>query len=76
MCLVPEVGAELRSLDWLKRLEYVDVRDASQPDLGHPLVIGAPLLEQMHVLTPDNSRMYGGFKAFRWMAWRLPLLSW
>jgi predicted DCC family thiol-disulfide oxidoreductase YuxK len=63
----------LRSFDWLKRLDYVDVRDPSQADLQNPLVIGAPLLDQMHVLTPDNSKIYGGFAAFRWMAWRLPL---
>ena len=63
----------LKSFDWLRRLEYVDVREAGQAVLQHPLVVGAPLLEQMHVLTPDNSRIYGGIAAFRWMAWRLPL---
>jgi predicted DCC family thiol-disulfide oxidoreductase YuxK len=63
----------LRSFDWLNRLEYIDVRDVNQPLLQHPLVIGAPVLDQMHVLTPDNSRIYGGFAAFRWLAWRLPL---
>ena len=27
----------------------------------------------MHLLTPDGKRLYHGFGAFRWMAWRLPL---
>jgi hypothetical protein len=28
----------------------------------------------MHVLTPDGRRVYHGFAALRWLAWRLPLL--
>jgi len=64
----------LRSLDWFTRLEFVDVRDTTLPDLHNPLVVGAPLLDQMHVLTPDGSAIYGGFAAFRWLAWRLPPL--
>jgi len=63
----------LKSVDWLKRLDFVDVRDTSQPLMQHPLLVGAPVLDQMHVLTPDNTRLYGGFAAFRWMAWRLPI---
>jgi hypothetical protein len=31
-------------------------------------------MEEMHVLPPDRSQIYAGFKAFRWMAWRLPPL--
>ncbi len=64
----------LRRLDWLHRLEYVDVRRPDEPLLLHPLVAGAPLLEQMHVLPPAGTRIYGGFAAFRWLAWRLPPL--
>src|SRR5262245_60897489 len=64
----------LRKLDWFHRLEYVSARETSQEVLRHPLVEGAPLLEEMHLLTPDGKRIYHGFGAFRWMAWRLPLL--
>lgn len=31
-------------------------------------------LEEMHVLTPDGTRLLSGFAALRWLAWRLPLL--
>jgi predicted DCC family thiol-disulfide oxidoreductase YuxK len=34
----------------------------------------APLLDEMHLLTPDGSRLYHGFGALRWLAWRLPAL--
>ena len=27
----------------------------------------------MHVLTPDRRQAYAGYRAFRWIAWRLPL---
>jgi predicted DCC family thiol-disulfide oxidoreductase YuxK len=27
----------------------------------------------MRVVTPDRKRAYAGFKAFRWMSWRMPL---
>ena len=62
----------LQRLDWLGKLEYVDARDTSLPLLSEPLVAGAPLLDQMHVLTP-RGRLYGGYHAIRAIAWRLPL---
>ena len=65
--------ALVKKLDWLGRLAYVDVRDASQPLLQQPPVAGAPLLEQMHVLTP-RGRFYAGYRAIRAIAWRVPLL--
>src|SRR5947208_13630713 len=65
--------AILRSLDWLRRLEYVNARDSEQPLLLQSPVVGAPLLDEMHLLTPDGKRLFHGFGAFRWMAWRLPL---
>jgi predicted DCC family thiol-disulfide oxidoreductase YuxK len=64
--------AILRKLDWLGRLEYVNSRDADQPILRAPPIATAPLLDEMHLLTPDGKRLYHGFGAFRWMAWRLP----
>lgn len=63
----------VRRLDWLSLLEFVNVRDAEQPVLREPSVAGAPLLEQMHVLTRVG-KLYGGYGAVRWIAWRLPLL--
>ena len=63
----------LKNLDWLGKLAYVNVRDVTQPILREPPVAGAPLLEQMHVLPAGATSMYGGYRAIRWLAWRLPL---
>ena len=66
--------AVLRRLDWLGVLAYHSARDADHlPPSGAPLNPDR-LLEEMHVLTPDRRCAYAGFQAFRWMAWRLPLL--
>ena len=62
----------LRRLDWLGRLTYVDARGPSRLPPGASLD-PARLLEEMHVLTPDR-RVYHGFGALRWLAWRLPPL--
>ena len=66
--------AFLRRLDWFGRLDYVNVRDASEPPLQNPSVQRAPLLEQMHLLTPHGRALLAGFHALRWLAWRLPIL--
>jgi predicted DCC family thiol-disulfide oxidoreductase YuxK len=63
----------LKKLDWLGKLDYVNVRDESQPILKDPLVAVAPLLEQMHVVPKEGGALYGGYSAIRFIAWRLPL---
>jgi predicted DCC family thiol-disulfide oxidoreductase YuxK len=64
--------ALLRRLDWLGRLRFQDARDSSHlPDL--PLNPQG-LLEQMHVVAPGGHRAYAGFRALRYLAWRLPAL--
>src|SRR5262245_9919975 len=64
----------LRSLDWYNALAFANVRDPEQvPQLPQP-VEPKRLLEEMHLLTPDAGHIYHGFRALRWMAWRLPLL--
>jgi predicted DCC family thiol-disulfide oxidoreductase YuxK len=62
----------LKELDWLGKLDYVNVRDAAQPFLKEAPIAGAPLLEQMHVSPRDGQHLYGGYRAIRWLAWRLP----
>ena len=63
----------LRKLDWLGKLQFQDARDVAHlPPCDEPLD-PKRLLEEMHVVTPDGRRAYAGFRAFRWMAWRLPL---
>jgi predicted DCC family thiol-disulfide oxidoreductase YuxK len=64
----------LRRLDWLGRPTYVDVRDEIQlagVDLG---VEPERLLEEMHLIPAGEAKIYHGFGALRWMAWRLPAL--
>jgi predicted DCC family thiol-disulfide oxidoreductase YuxK len=63
----------LKKLDWLSRLHVQDARDvANLPACDKPLE-PKKLLEEMHVVTPDRRHAHAGFRAFRWMAWRLPL---
>jgi predicted DCC family thiol-disulfide oxidoreductase YuxK len=62
----------LKRLDWLNRLHLQNARDTDRlPPSREPLVL-QKLLDEMHVVTPDRNRAYAGFRAFRWMAWRLP----
>jgi predicted DCC family thiol-disulfide oxidoreductase YuxK len=63
----------LKKLDWLGKLDFVNVRDETQDFLKAAPIAGAPLLEQMHVLPGDGRRLYGGYAAIRWLAWRLPM---
>jgi predicted DCC family thiol-disulfide oxidoreductase YuxK len=66
----------LKRLDWFKRLQFQDCRDTAHlPPSRVPLDPKA-LLEQMHLLTPNRRRVHAGFRAFRWMAWRIPVTWW
>lgn len=73
LCPLCRAGVRLlKRLDWLGRLHYRDCRDpANLPPSAVPLD-PQKLLEEMHLVTPDRERVYVGFAAFRWMAWRLP----
>ena len=62
----------LKSLDWFKRLAMQNARETDHwPAAAEPLSL-PKMLEEMHLVTPDGQRIYAGFSAFRWMAWRLP----
>src|SRR5262249_11311816 len=64
----------LKRLDWLGVLRYQDAREVPHlPPSATPLDPDR-VLEEMHVLTPDGRGLYHGFRALRWLAWRLPLL--
>jgi predicted DCC family thiol-disulfide oxidoreductase YuxK len=64
----------LARLDWLGRLRYQDARDTARRPACEVPLDPKRLLEEMHVVTPDRKRAYAGYRAFRWMAWRLPPL--
>ncbi len=66
--------ALLQRLDWRGRLAFVNFRDQDNPLLKAPVLAQARLVDEMHLLTPDGSRLYHGFGALRWLAWRLPAL--
>ncbi len=64
----------LKPLDWLGRVHFQDARDVGHlPPCDEPLV-PKRLLEEMHLVTPDRRQAFAGFRAFRWLAWRLPVL--
>ncbi len=64
----------LKRLDWRHRLHFQDCRDtANWPESAVPLDL-KKLLEEMHIVTPDRKRAYAGYRAFRYMAWRIPVL--
>lgn len=65
--------AWLKRLDWLRKIDCRDARVSENiPNLDPPLK-PERLLEEMHLVTP-RQMVYHGFKAFRYMAWRMPLL--
>ena len=64
--------AVLKKLDWFRKVDYRDARDPANVPADPPLEL-ARMLEEMHLVTTDG-RVYHGFGAFRWMAWRLPIL--
>ena len=64
----------LKKLDWLGALDYADARHPGPALLGRLPVPPERLLDEMHLLPAAGGEVYHGFRAFRWMAWRLPLL--
>jgi predicted DCC family thiol-disulfide oxidoreductase YuxK len=63
----------LKRLDWLGMLTYVNARDRQQLPASDAPLDPERLVQEMHVLTPDGRRLYHGFAALRWIAWRLPV---
>ncbi len=62
----------LTRLDWLRRLEFVDFREAADPKVQELAIPKERLEAEMHVVS--GSRIDHGFGAFRLIAWQLPLL--
>jgi predicted DCC family thiol-disulfide oxidoreductase YuxK len=64
--------AVLKPLDWLGRLHFQSARDLEKLPHSREPLDPQKLIEEMHVVTPDREHAHAGFRAFRWMAWRLP----
>jgi predicted DCC family thiol-disulfide oxidoreductase YuxK len=63
---------QLRSLDWLGRLEYLDARHPENFPSDLPPLDPVRLMEEMHVVTP-RGQVLAGFYGIRYLAWFLPL---
>lgn len=66
--------AILKKLDWLRAVDYQDGRDVQHLPATEPPLDPKRLIEEMHLVTADRRRVYHGFGAFRWLAWRMPAL--
>src|SRR5438874_2395074 len=64
----------IKRFDWLHAIRFQDARDLDALPQREPPLDPQRLLQEMHLITPDNKHVYRGFGAFRWIAWRLPLL--
>ena len=64
----------LRRLDWRHALTYVNFRDGKDPIVQSVPTTKERLHEEMHVWPASRNGLYHGFAAFRFIAWRLPLL--
>lgn len=64
----------LRRLDWLGRLRFHDCRDTAGIPAHSAHLDPARMIQEMHVLTPDRTVAFHGFRAVRWIAGRLPVL--
>jgi predicted DCC family thiol-disulfide oxidoreductase YuxK len=64
----------LKRLDWLHRLRFHNCRDkvGIPPNAAH--LDPARMIQEMHVLTPDRTAAYSGYRAVRWLAGRIPVL--
>ena len=63
----------VKRFDWRKKLFYQNSRDRRNLPKADVPLDPDKLLEEMHLLTPDRKRVFTGFDAFRWMAFRIPL---
>ena len=64
----------LKRLDWFGVVRYATARDTAALPVTEPPLAPERLLQEMHLLPAEGGRVYHGFGAFRWLAWRLPLL--
>lgn len=62
----------LERLDWLGRLQFIDIHNRAQCEGDLPDVSYADMLRRMYVKRPDG-KWFGGFAAFRAIAAVIPL---
>jgi predicted DCC family thiol-disulfide oxidoreductase YuxK len=62
----------VKALDWLNRVEFLDLHDASAVQTRFPNMDYAAMMGEIHVMTP-NGGVFPGFKGTRRMLRELPL---
>lgn len=64
----------IRRLDWFGVLAWRSFRHPENVPETTPPLDPMRLEEEMHLIAPGNGPILHGFAAFRYMAWRIPLL--
>lgn len=64
----------IRRLDWLGTLAWRSFRHPENVPDRNPPLDPIRLEEEMHLISPNGDLVLHGFAAFRYMAWRIPLL--
>jgi predicted DCC family thiol-disulfide oxidoreductase YuxK len=64
---------QLQVMDLFGRCDYVDYQVAADLTSLHPALTKDLAASQLHLITPDG-RLYGGYFAFRQLAWIMPML--
>jgi predicted DCC family thiol-disulfide oxidoreductase YuxK len=72
--LCRKTTAILERLDWFGRLRFHNCRDTACIPPNTAQLDPERMIQEMHVLTPDRTRAYAGFRAVRWIAGRVPVL--
>ena len=70
--LCQRLSRTLARLDWRGKLHFQNARDVPNLPITSPPLNPDRLLEEMHLVTPRGA-ILAGYRAFRWIAWRLPM---
>ncbi len=62
----------LRALDWLKRIEFVDLHQTAEPSEGFAELSRERLMSEIHVLDAQG-KLYAGFAGSRRLLKEVPL---
>jgi predicted DCC family thiol-disulfide oxidoreductase YuxK len=60
-------------MDLFKLIKEIDFQQENELSAIHPELTKEKCASQMHLVEP-NGKLYGGFWAFRRLAWNLPML--
>jgi predicted DCC family thiol-disulfide oxidoreductase YuxK len=64
----------LQKLDWFKALRYQNCREPEGIPPNEAGLNEEKMIEEMHLLRPDRKKAYGGYRAVRWIAGRVPVM--